>query len=104
MLAVGVEDEDQSAGRLSNAGLHRGPIAFVVRMTDDARARASRSWPRVIRRAVVNDQSLVPVAGVTESRNQRFYRRAFVECRDDDRNALRHVANRKLMMSPSSTM
>ena len=76
MLAVGVDDQDECARRLTNAGLDRRAVAFVVRMTDDARAGGRRPRAGVVRRAVVDDEDLVPGRGGAQVRDQRPNRSA----------------------------
>src|SRR5262245_15219358 len=104
VLTVAVEDQHQATRRLADTRLHRGPVALVVRVTDDAGAGLSRPRPCVVRGAIVHNKDLVPRTGAAESRNERFDGRALVERRDNHRDGFHHVANRKLMMSPSSTM
>ena len=70
VLAVGVEDQHQAAGGLTNASLYRGPVAFVVWMPDDASAGLRRPAARVVRGAVIYDEDLVPGAGAAEPRDE----------------------------------
>ena len=62
VLAVGVDDQDEGAGRLPDAGLDRGAVAFVVRMADDARAGRRGALRRLVRRSIVDDENFAPVA------------------------------------------
>src|SRR5437016_2618784 len=71
MLTVRVDDEHERAGCRANAGLHRGAIAFVVWMANDAGAGRRRARRRVVRGPVVDDEDLVPWRGRTEVANQR---------------------------------
>ena len=48
MLSVGVDDQDERAGRLADAGLDGGAVALVVRMADDARAGGGRPRAGVV--------------------------------------------------------
>ena len=119
MLAVGIDDQDEGARRLANAGLDRRAVAFVIGMSNDACARGRGSGRRIVARSVVDHEDLVPRAGGAQIGDERPDRRRFVECRNDDRRRRArlprrtrsfvprlgdHVANRKLMMSPSCTM
>jgi len=60
VLAVGVDDEDVLAGRTADAGLHRGPVALVVRVARDDGARRRGAGARLVSRPVVDDDDLVP--------------------------------------------
>src|SRR5690242_19059949 len=76
-------------------------------MTDDASTRGACLCPRIIRRTIVDHQNLVPTCGGLKIHDELPDGEPLVERRDDDRclrGNINHVANRKLMMSPSSTM
>ena len=45
MLAVGVDDQDELARGMADAGLHRRTVALVVGMPDHACARTCRAFP-----------------------------------------------------------
>ena len=61
VLAVGVEDEDEVAGGVADAGFDRGPVALGVRMAHDLRASGHRRVRGPVARPVVNDDDFAPV-------------------------------------------
>src|SRR6185436_4638978 len=87
MLTVGVDDEDELAGRVADGRLHGGAVAFVVRMTDDTRAGRGRARRGVVNRPVVDDDDFVPRGGLAQRGHERADRRSFVEGGHDDRHA-----------------
>ena len=60
MLAVGVDDQDESAQRLTDPGLDRGAVPFVVGMADDAGAGRRCPIAGGVGRPVVDDENFVP--------------------------------------------
>ena len=60
MLAVGVDDQDESAHRLTNPGLDRGAVPLVVGVTDDACAGRRCPIGGRVGRPVVDDEDFVP--------------------------------------------
>src|SRR5437867_10123854 len=119
MLAVGIDDQDESSGRVADAGFHGSAVAFVVWMTDDPGAGGCCARDCLVGRTIVDNEDLVPRGDAAQPLDHGRDRLGFVERRNDDRRGrarrprrargavtrLRrdHVANRKLMMSPSCT-
>ena len=73
MLAVGVDDQDELAARVADAGLHRRAVALVVRMANDAGAGRTRAAPP--------SSSVEPSSTTMISRQEAAAR----SCDDDDR-------------------
>ena len=107
MLTVGIENKDEIAGGVSDARFNRCAVAFVVGMTDDAGARICCAPARVVGGPVVDDDDLPPRCGSTKLRDERADRRAFVERRHDDRDALcqraRHFSAACISLSIASS-
>jgi hypothetical protein len=84
MLAVPIDEEDEGACRIPEAGLDGGAIAFVVRVLDDARAGRSGALRGLILRSIVDNQYFAPVRRLAKPADERANRRLFVEGRHND--------------------
>ena len=76
VLTVAVENQNQFARRVADAGLHRRAVALVVGMTDDSRAGVRGQPRRVVGRSVVHDDHFMPMRGAEERRRPRPRSRA----------------------------
>ncbi len=85
MLTIAIEDQHELPLRPSQTGLDCGPVAFVVRMTEHTRASPFCLSTRLVIRAVVDDQDLVPCCRIAERVYNLTDDGGLVVRRDDDR-------------------
>src|SRR5436190_930897 len=85
-LMKAIDDQNKLRGGGANRRLHRGAVAFVIRMPNHAGAGACGRIASAIRRTIVHNQDFVPRRGGAQRGHNRTDAVAFVEGGHDDRH------------------